>query len=229
MLTLGADAVRAAFDTEYAEAAGSAAKKLLAALPDERRAAVERLRTHLRVVQSTDQPRVPVLRTLRGAVLDRRVVTFLYHKSGAGPGERRVNPLGLVSLHGVWLLTAFDPAQGAQRNYRLDRMTELRITADTFVPDPAFRLERQPEREQRDVTVRLRFPSEQNHQVRERPNFFQTAEQDTPAGYEVTLSVRRAADILPWVLSWGALAEVLEPAELREQVRQEACALLGRS
>lgn len=55
------------------------------------------------------------------------------------------------------------------------------------------------------------------------------AEELTGAGYEVTLKVRGAADLLPWVLSWGAQASVLEPPELAELVRREAQTMLGHS
>ncbi|SMB88378.1 helix-turn-helix transcriptional regulator [Deinococcus hopiensis] len=229
MLTLGADAVARAFDVEYAGAAAQAAKKLLAALPDERRADVERVREHLRVVPPGSGRKAETLRLLRGAVLDNRIVTFVYRKPGGGPDARQVYPLGLVHLYGVWLLVAFDPAQAAQRHFRLDRMEDARALPQTFTRDPEWRVEYRPEREERNVTVRLRFPAERARTVRERPHLFQTEEAHTPHGYEVTLRVRDTRAVLSWVLSWGGDAEVLEPEDLREQVWAEARRMLSRA
>ncbi|BDP43229.1 transcriptional regulator [Deinococcus aetherius] len=229
MLTLGVGAVQKAFDAEYASAAESAAKKLLAVLPEERRADVERVRGHLRVIPGGGGRVDETLRLLRGAVLDNRTVTFAYHKPHAPPQLRQVDPLGLVHLHGVWLLVAFDPGRGAQRAFRLDRMEEVRVTTRTFTRDPAWRIEYRPEREERNVTVRLLFPVERERTVRERPNLFQTGSRCTAQGVEVTLRVRDTGVILSWVLSWGGDVTVLEPGELREQVRAEARRMLGSS
>ena len=57
---------------------------------------------------------------------------------------------------------------------------------------------------QRNVSVRLLLDASLSRAVRERPNFFQTAEQLTASGLEVSLQVRDIRDVLPWVLSWGA-------------------------
>lgn len=227
MLAFGADGVRNNFDAEYAGAAESALKKLLAALPSERREAVEALRAQIRLVRSAEDQEWDVLRPLRGALLDCRTVTFTYHKPGAEPEVRRVNPLGLVHLNGTWMLYAFDQARGEERNYRLDRLEALQVTPETFQRNPTVALRHHPERERREVTVRLRFPLEFKRWVQERPNFFQVAELETADGYEVALQVRDGQDVLPWLLSWGGDVRVLEPQELAERVRQEARRMLS--
>lgn len=229
MLTLGVGAVQKAFDAEYASAAESAAKKLLAVLPEERRADVERVREHLRVIPGGGGRADETLRLLRGAVLGHRTVSFAYHKPHGPPQPRQVYPLGLVHLHGVWLLVAFDPERNAQRAFRLDRMEEVRVMTQTFTRDPAWRIEYRPEREERNVTVRLLFPAELARAAQERPNLFQTGSCRTAQGVEVTLRVRDTGAILGWVLSWGGGVTVLEPGELREQVRAEARRMLGHS
>ncbi|WP_425145657.1 helix-turn-helix transcriptional regulator [Deinococcus sp.] len=223
MLAFGIDAVRPAFDAEYAQAAHTAARKLLAALPDERRRDVQELRSRILLVQD-DTRDAETLKALRRALLDHCPVTFQYHAPGS-QSERRADPLGLLRLNGLWMLTAWDHDRGAQRNFRLDRMETVRLLqmpARTPRPLPA----RRPEDEGRRVSVRLRFPTELRRWVRERPNYFQVAEIQTSTGYEVALTVRGVADILPWVLSWGAAVKVLEPDDLRERVKQEARSML---
>lgn len=227
MLSLGAEAVSAAFDAEYRGAAQSALKKLTAALPDARRAEVAGLRDRVRVVPPDEGADAELLRVLRGAVLGERAVAFTYHKPGGDPEARRVFPLALVYLHGAWLLGAFDPARGDRRTFRLSRMEGLRALPETFARDPAWRTGPEPKGQGRDVTVRLNFPPGLERALRERPSFWQHTVMPGPDGVEVTLRVRDARDVLGWVLSWGAAVRVLEPPELREAVRAEARAVLA--
>ena len=196
----------------------------MAALPDARRAEVQELRAHIHLIEAEDDRHAGALRTLRSALLARRAVTFRYH-TPREVSERHADPLGLVRLNGVWMLSAFDHARGARRNFRLDRMDALGLTTLPAAA-PASVPARSPDDEQRHLRVRVRFPAHARRWVRERPNFFQVQEDDTPAGYEVTLTVRGVDDILPWVLSWGRLASVLEPPELSARLVQEARALL---
>ena len=181
LLMLGAGAVARTFDAEYAHAATSALSKLQAALPDEKRAEVQFVREHLQFVPPDETVIHADLRALRGAVL------------------------GLVHLYGAWLLSAFDPARGATRVFRLSRMEGVQVSPQTFQRDPAWMLRPTDERgKQRNVSVRLLFDASLSRAVRERPNFFQTAEQLTASGLEVSLQVRDIRDVLPWALSWGA-------------------------
>ena len=229
MLSLGADAMRAAFDAEYAGAADSALKKLTAALPEGRREEVVALRANLRVMPVQDDGNAEALRVLRGAVLASRVVEFTYFKPGAPPERRRVYPLSLVFLYGAWLLGAFDPARADRRTFRLSRMDDLHVRPDTFERDPGWHTGPEPQREGRNVTVRLRFDAGLERPLRERPSFYQTAARPTPRGLELTLRVRDIRDILGWVLSWGAGVRVLEPPALVEAVRAEARGMLEPS
>ncbi|GHG12824.1 transcriptional regulator [Deinococcus piscis] len=226
MMTLGGDAVRGAFDAEYAQAAASALQKLEAALSDEKRTEVQGLREAVRIVPYHDQHETGSLRQLRGAVLGRKVVQFQYHKPSANAEQREVYPMRLVQLYGAWLLGAFDPARQAQRIFRLSRMDGLRVLNRTFTPDPAWRFGAERYEDRRTVTVRLLFDSALSRPLRERASYFQISQKDVPDGLEVTLTVRDAREVLPWILSWGAGVRVLEPESLRKVVREEARKIL---
>jgi predicted DNA-binding transcriptional regulator YafY len=43
----------------------------------------------------------------------------------------------------------------------------------------------------------------------------------------MTYRLNNLAEIISWILSWGAMAEVLSPQDLREQLRQEAVKLVN--
>lgn len=226
LLTLGADAVREAFDSEYVQATSTSLRKLEAALPDEKLAEVRSLREAIRIVAHHDQQETEVLRQLRGAVLRQRVLQFQYHKPGTEAEQREVYPLRLVQLYGAWLLGTFDPAKQDQRIFRLSRMENVRVLNRSFELDPNWTFGPQIENNPRTVTVRLLFNPVLKRPLRERPSYFQTAQQDRPEGLEVTLLVRTVNEVLPWVLSWGAGVSVIEPESLHRLVREEARKIL---
>ncbi len=227
MLAFGLDAVQGVFDAEYAQAVDTAARKLMASLPEARRQEVEELRGHIRLIGPDENGTPEILRTLRTALLARRAVGFRYH-SPQGVSDRRADPHGLVRLNGVWMLAAHDHQRAERRTFRLDRMEAVTLSGTPVQPDlQTFGTD--PPEDQRHLRVRLLFPAAAERRVRERPNFHQVTAVQTEAGFEVTLKVRGAADLLPWVLSWGAQATVLEPPELAELVRLEAQAVLDRS
>lgn len=227
-LLLGAEVMAQTLDLELAGAAESAARKIGAVLADDVRAEVNFLQSNLKLVQTGLGTALHThLRTLRGAIAGRHAARFEYRKRHAAATEtRRVEPHGLFRLNTVWLLAAFDRERGDFRNFRLDGMEELHLTGETFERQPGFKLERDEAREGRDVVVRALFGAEMAQRINQNPSYFMTEARDTPEGLLVTLRVRTALDVLPWLLSWGGAVRVLEPPELRTRLRQAAQEIL---
>ena len=72
------------------------------------------------------------------------------------------------------------------------------------------------------VQVRIRFDKRWADWVAERTwHATQKLERRAGGALELTMEVGGAADVRTWVLSFGAGAEVLEPASLREDVKRE--------
>lgn len=57
------------------------------------------------------------------AVRDRRPVRFSYRRPGQDAAARDVDPWGIVSWHGRWYLVGHDHDRGAQRVFRVSRIT----------------------------------------------------------------------------------------------------------
>ena len=80
----------------------------------------------------------------------------------------------------------------------------------------------------RAVRVRLRFTAEAARWVRERQwHPTQRLRERPDGGVEVTLRLTHLAEVKRWALSYGSACEVLEPAELREMIREELLAAQG--
>lgn len=76
--------------------------------------------------------------------------------------------------------------------------------------------------------ARVRFDPTAERWVRERQPFFFHREEADPAGAVFVYAVRDERELLGWLLSWGAHAEVLSPPDLRARLTAEARAILAR-
>jgi predicted DNA-binding transcriptional regulator YafY len=233
MLLLGADAMTKSFDAEFRGAASDAARKIMGALPAERRDEVRALQESLHFVELLElAPRVSeLLLTLRRAVLAGQTVRFAYRaRFGADDSAalrlRDADPYGLARVSGVWYLVAFCHLRGAVRNFRLERISSLELLPAHFSRPPGFVIERP--RQERAITARVLVDADAAPWVREGPTYFVSRFEDQPDGSVVlTMQMRRMDEALPWLLGWGRHLTVLEPPELRELILAEARGMLA--
>jgi predicted DNA-binding transcriptional regulator YafY len=223
MLVVGAHAVRFAVDAAYREAARMALRKLEAVLPPSSRARVQELYRSMRVFSGWASPEVAdKLSVLRDAILERRVVRLRYHSPRYEAAlERDVEPYFLQFYRNVWHLSAWCRLRRDMREFRLDRIDHLRVLDERFARDEdrAQHGWSGQERAAPRLTVRVRFRQRALRWVREERHWgFRTEE---PDGVMV-FAVDEPADIVPWLLRWGAAAEVLEPPEVRRALAAEA-------
>jgi predicted DNA-binding transcriptional regulator YafY len=135
---------RAGLVTTSGVAVESAAAKLRRVLP---KPLVARLDALLEGARFTAGPRPVVepgtegLLVVAEAARDRRPVALHYTDSGGRHTRRTVQPYGVVAHSGRWYLVGADPADGAVRTFRMDRVSAPQPLDGTFaVPgdlDPA--------------------------------------------------------------------------------------------
>jgi predicted DNA-binding transcriptional regulator YafY len=191
--------------------------KLLAALPSELQ---ERATRASRLFHLDTrgwfraEDRVPHLPELSAAVW-RGCRVRLRYREGRKVVRRTVDPLGLVLKGGAWYLIARRSA--GMRVYRVSRVAAVRQLGEEFERPPGFELttfwdewSRAFEQSRGRVDVRLR--------VSEEVRRFLPGEPRTDDDGSVRVSFQDLGDAYREVLRFGADAEVLEPAELRERV-----------
>ncbi len=126
--------------------------------------------------------------------------------------------------------------RGAVRVFKLERVRTAALTGETFDPPPTddllARLDQAWEvwlSDEEGTAVRLRFTAEAARKVCEaRWHPSQRVEQLADGGVELRLVVASTVELVPWVLGWGAACEVLEPAQLRDQVAREHASAADR-
>jgi len=176
---------------------------------------------------------VPHLDLLRRAAEERREVDLEYFAASRGEATRRtVLPLGLHHHHGVWYLAAFCTQREENRVFRLSRVLKAEITDRIFDPpgdfDPVAFIEDSitvPLTGEQEVVIR--FSPEVARWVQERwgPEYLSV---DPDGSLVARLHDVSDEFVLSYVASFGGEAEIEEPKELRNRLREEASNALSR-
>jgi predicted DNA-binding transcriptional regulator YafY len=139
-MVLGARVVQSWGDAALARAAGDALARVEAAIPDKLKARMQATPLYapgFHVPQSV----MASLSTLRTAIDERRKAWTAYTSVEGEHTERTVRPLGLFFWGSTWSLAAWGELRHDFRNFRLDRMRELRLLDDRFEPEPGESLD----------------------------------------------------------------------------------------
>ncbi|MFG3528368.1 helix-turn-helix transcriptional regulator [Streptomyces sp. NPDC047917] len=199
-----------------AGAASGALQKLRAAGMPEAEDAYE--------VHSALEPRIPVheaaFEPLMLACRDRRPVTFDYRKGNAATSEQRqVEPWTLECWRGHWYLAGWDRDRGAERVFRLSRITgRVRSRAGAFtaeVPDVVTVRETVEswagETATRTALIRLRTGA--GYPLRSRA----VSVRELGNGWD-ELEIPYGHGLDAWLVEFGPDVVVQEPADLRADV-----------
>ncbi len=176
----------------------------------------------------------PVIETLANACEENRKLDLEYQSMKASaPSWREVHPQGLVRFKDSLYLVAYAPDHGEVRDYKVDRVSNARPRDEVFTPLPGFDLRAHFAKKwgmhggDREVVVRVRFRPEVARHVRE--NIHHPGQQLIPepdGGLIAEFTLSTTVEIKSWILSYGAKALVLDPADLRAEIQADLARLL---
>jgi len=190
-------------------------------------------------VMSEQAPDATLLAALGDALQRRKSVTFTYRSMRRDEtNERQADPFGLAFLSGHWYLVARDHAADALRQFRVRRMTALRVnqarpqTSDYTIP-PDFDLATHARSRQawelgdaEQLEVVVRFLAETGVTL----PAMRLGEAVAGDASSRRFLVRRPDTFALWVLGFAGTARIESPPEMAERVRalsREALAVYG--
>jgi len=237
---LAGQALQVARGTPYADDLQRAIKKLSEFLPDEVSVHWQTLDQaqsfHQTVMTLHD---VDIFRELAEAVLHRRQVKIRYWTASRdAETERVIDPWHLAAIDGTFYLIAYCHERKATRMFAPGRIREIVPTEESFEIPTGFRIgdffdgafKVISDSSLPTQTVRLKFAPSAAKYIREKVwHGTQKQQREADGSVVLELSLRSFVEVRRWILSWGSECEVLEPAELKADIRREAAAMLKQS
>lgn len=171
---------------------------------------------------------------LSKAIRKNQEIRFHYRKLNSVASEPRCcHPYHLTCVDNQWYCFGLDQDRQAIRTFVLSRMGALELTGRSFEPNKDFSPEDTLEKSfgifggKQNYRVRVRFDLFAAQLVRER--FWHKSQkliENSDGTLDLCLQLAALPEIKRWILSWGEHATVLEPAELKESIRDSARRLL---
>jgi predicted DNA-binding transcriptional regulator YafY len=222
-LVLGARMLALQSSGSTMTSAEQALAKLMTVLPQRTRRQVEQQAAIIQFIVpkqrfNLDDPR---LVDLQRSIHEQQVIQITYHSYNRNEvTQRQVEPLELTYSDGSWYVRGYCRLRQAIREFRLERIDELRVLDEHFQtrdiePESATQF-----------AVRVRFDNAVVRWVSERQHYAFREQIITPEGTVMVYYPDTLDEMKAWLLSWGASAEVLAPAELRAMLRHEAMKLV---
>lgn len=213
-------------DESLRDSLRSALLKVRSVLPRERHEPLNRLKQTVGVwlSRSRKEDQHRALMPLQQAVANKRCVSLQYNAGGRGEvTARTVEPLGMMYYAREWHLIAYCRLRKDFRDFRLDRVVDWAVLAETFSGHEefcvrSFLAEVINSHELTPVTVV--FAPGVMERVRREMMCGGVTEETLPDGRVRVEMLAWSQDWFSgWMLSFGRHAEVLRPPDLRQHLR----------
>jgi predicted DNA-binding transcriptional regulator YafY len=167
------------------------------------------------------------------ALLSRKCVDMTYYsRPSDSSSERRVSPQRLIYYRDNWYLDAWCHLRRGLRSFSIDAIQALAISAEPAIEVDEAELNRELESgygifsgaETRQAVLRF-SPQLARWVSRETWHPDQASEYDADGYYVLRVPYSQDTELVMDILKHGAEVEVLEPAELRQRVRQRIDAM----
>jgi predicted DNA-binding transcriptional regulator YafY len=167
------------------------------------------------------------IKVAQEALEGRRVLQLLYHPRDQAPSERRVSPYALHLHNGSLYVIGYCHTRKAIRTFVVDRMQKIKLTNDVFAMPPGFSLESYLRHSfgmftEELVRVKVRFHKSLTRVLLERrwhPS--QKNKKLKDGSLELAFEVAGTKEIKTWIMGFGSLANVLEPASLVKEIKAD--------
>ena len=169
----------------------------------------------------------PCLETIKTALQENRLLSFAYVDGHGNQTERIVEPYQLVLKGSHWYFQGYCRFRQDYRLFRLSRISNLQMTADTFAPREYQKpvLDYSEALEAMQTSIQLRI----HKSIMDRVLDFCGFENFTPDGedhYLVEYPFIENDYYYDMLLSFGQACECLAPTRIREELKRRAQAIV---
>ena len=164
---------------------------------------------------------------IKGAILSHHKIKFSYFSGEGDCTARTMEPYKLVFKSKDWYLYGFCRLRNDFRFFKLTRIKNLVLCEETFVRDVPVSLPAETSLKGESlISVKLKFSSEVSFRVYD--EFTDGVTADQQGNLYVTADLPDNGVLFSYLLSFGDNVEILEPANVREQMKEKLISMLQK-
>lgn len=158
-----------------------------------------------------------LFKDIKSAIINKNIVRFIYFSSNKKETSRKVKPIRLLFKGWDWYVYAFCLSRNDFRYFKLSRIKEFEILPNTFEDDfDSIVLKKEIEYEDT-VFVKVKFDREMAFRVYDEVS--SAIEEDEDGSLYATVELPNDYNLYNYIFSYGDAAEVLEPKEIRDKIK----------
>jgi len=157
--------------------------------------------------------------TIKSAILGKHAVSFSYASAKGQQTSRKVEPLKLCFKSGAWYLYGYCKSRCDFRFFKLRRIRLLCVTDQKFQrksPDKIFYRENMFQEEY--LKLKLKLSAEAAYRVYDE---FDSYEQQEDGSFIAEINYPKGEWIFYYIATFGSQCEVLEPEDVRNDIKAE--------
>lgn len=157
--------------------------------------------------------------TLKNAIINNKVITFIYYSSKGEKTNRRIEPTKLSFKDKAWYLKGFCLTRDEYRTFKITRIFDVQLTeelcSEKHLEEDLIELEKKQVNNL--IDLKLRFSSDAAYRIYDEFDE-KTIIKNKDGIFNVDACLPKGNWIYDYILSFGTTIEVLEPKKVREVI-----------
>ena len=154
---------------------------------------------------------------LKSAILDKNIISFSYFATNKDETNRKVKPVRLIFKGQDWYLYAFCLLRNEFRYFKLSRIKNLIILPSSFDDDFEDVILKKEIKYENIIRVKVRFDKKVAFRIYD--ELSTDIVEDDEGNLYAQIEMPSDYNLYSYIFSYGDMAEVLEPVEIREKIR----------
>jgi predicted DNA-binding transcriptional regulator YafY len=228
-LLIGSEFVIKKVDSSYKKDASSAFLKIKSILKKETLEYVNKI-GEFTVVMDDKFTDKNLIAKIQNAIAETKIIKLSYYSLKDEITQRAIEPMGLIYYNENWRIIAFCKLRNAFREFRLNRINNIRYTNNKFVKRKfslndfvgEFYNIHNP------IELKVLFDKKSARIVKEKYSRGLTSEKDVKNGVEMTFLIdEKSVDItVNWILAFHKGAKIISPQDFKDRLQKKVADIL---